>query len=92
MRYNNPYYDDDTVERVLMHGHRLVDEMCTVRDVAKWSGFGKSTVHKDVVERLPYVNGDLAEEAQIVIELNTKERAQRGAWATNRYKKKKQGS
>ena len=84
MRYNNPYFSDDIVERVLMHGHRLVDEMCTIRDVAEWSGFGKSTVHVDVVERLPYIDGNLAEEAQLVIELNTEERNYRGGKAVHK--------
>lgn len=82
MRYNNPYFSDEVVERVLMHGHRLVDEMCTIRDVAKWSGFSKTTVHKDVTEKLPYIDFDLAEEAKLVIELNTEERGYRGGQAS----------
>lgn len=82
MRHNNPYFSDDIVERVLMHGHWLVDEMCTVREVAKWSRFGKSTVHKDIVERLPYIDSDLAEEAQIVLQLNAEESPIRGGQAT----------
>lgn len=82
MRYNNPYFSDDVVERVLMHGHRLVDEMCTVRDVAKWSGFSKTTVHSDVVKKLPYIDSDLAEEVQIMLQLSLEEFPIRGGIAT----------
>ena len=52
MSYNPFYcYADDIVERVLMHAHYFVDEMCTIRQVAEWSGWSKSVVHDDLVKR-----------------------------------------
>ncbi len=91
MRYHNPYYDDETVERVLMHTHRFIDEMCTIREVAKWSGFSKTTVHSDLTQKLPRIDSELYEEVQILLELNTEERSYRGGVGL-RNKFKRQGS
>ena len=90
MKYNNPYYDDNTVERVLMHAHRLVDEMCTIRDVAEWSDFSKTTVHRDVSKKLQWIDYELYEEAKIMLELNTEEGRRKGGIAA--YPKMRQSS
>ena len=84
MEQSNAYYSNDIVERVLMHAHRLVDQMCTIRDVAEWSGYSKSTVHLDLSERLLKIDGDLYEEVQIVINLNLEERDYRGGKAIHK--------
>ncbi len=91
MRYDNPYYDDETVERVLMHAHRFVDEMCTIREVADWSDFSKTTIHTDLTQKLPHIDSELYEEVKILLELNTEERASRGGMGVLK-KFKKQGS
>lgn len=87
MKYYNSYYDDKTTERVLKHAHYLIDHMCTIREVAKWSGSGKSTVHRDLSIRLYRINRFLYEEVQIMFDLNIEERARRGGLATQRKKK-----
>ncbi len=56
----------------------------TVRDTAKVFGVSKSTVHKDVTERLPKVNRDLAARVKKVLDTNKAERHLRGGEATRR--------
>jgi putative DeoR family transcriptional regulator (stage III sporulation protein D) len=53
-----------------------------VRQAAKNFGISKSTVHKDVTERLEQVNPHLAAEARKVIDVNKSERHIRGGMAT----------
>lgn len=53
-----------------------------VRQTAKTFGVSKSTVHKDVTERLTQVNPTLASEARKVLDLNKSERHIRGGLAT----------
>lgn len=87
MKYYNSYFDDETVERVLKYGHYLVDEMCTVRDVAKHFGAPKTSVHDDLLKKLDKIDKDLYEEVKIVLELNLEERAYRGGTAAQKLKK-----
>ena len=62
----------------------------TVRSVAKEMGLSKSTVHKDVAERLEKVNPHLASEAKKVLEQNKEERHIRGGLATKlKYESKR---
>lgn len=56
----------------------------TVRQTAEIFGISKSTVHKDVSERLPRINKDLAEQVKIVLEQNKAERHIRGGEATRK--------
>jgi len=56
----------------------------TVRDTAKVFGVSKSTVHKDVTERLPKVNRELAARVKKVLDVNKAERHLRGGEATRR--------
>lgn len=56
----------------------------TVRDTAKVFGVSKSTVHKDVTERLPKLNRDLAARVKQVLDTNKAERHLRGGEATRR--------
>ena len=56
----------------------------TVRDTAKVFGVSKSTVHKDVTERLPKINRDLADRVKRVLDTNKAERHLRGGEATRR--------
>ena len=60
-------------------------EMCIrdrVRQTAKRFGISKSTVHKDVTERLVQINPALASDARKVLDINKSERHIRGGLAT----------
>jgi putative DeoR family transcriptional regulator (stage III sporulation protein D) len=66
----------------------IMDTKSTVRETARVFGVSKSTVHKDVTERLPRVNPSLAEEVKKVLEYNKAERHIRGGKATReKYRK-----
>lgn len=52
----------------------IIENNCTVRQAAKQYGISKSTVHKDVAERLPAINSELARQAREILELNKSER------------------
>ena len=54
----------------------------TVREAAKVFGVSKSTVHKDVTERLPKIDSQLAAKVHQVLETNKAERHLRGGEAT----------
>ena len=60
----------------------IIENNATVRQTAKAFGISKSTVHKDVTERLVLVNPSLAGEARKVLDLNKSERHIRGGLAT----------
>ena len=53
-----------------------------MRQTAKEFGISKSTVHKDVTERLSQINKGLATQARQVLDLNKSERHIRGGLAT----------
>ena len=69
-------------ERAAEVAHYIVENNATVRQAAKAFGISKSTVHKDVAERLLKINPTLAEEARKVLDLNKSERHIRGGLAT----------
>ena len=56
----------------------------TVRDAARKFGISKSTVHKDITERLEGVSPELYSEVRSLLELNKAERHIRGGMATRR--------
>lgn len=60
----------------------LIEERTTVRRTAKQFGVSKSTVHKDLTERLELISPILANEARAVLEVNKMERHIRGGLAT----------
>jgi len=69
-------------ERVVEIARYIVEHKATVRETAKAFGISKSTVHKDVTERLVRVNKNLAEAAREVLDVNKSERHIRGGMAT----------
>lgn len=69
-------------ERVMEIGTYIIDSNATVRQTAKKFGVSKSTVHKDVSERLVYINPALASEVRKVLDVNKAERHIRGGMAT----------
>jgi len=77
-------------ERAVDIAHYIIEENATVRQAAKHFGVSKSTVHKDVADRLSAIQPALATEARKVLDLNKAERHIRGGMATkDRYLKRK---
>ena len=60
----------------------IIDNKITVRDAAKIFCISKSTVHKDITERLEEVNKALYEKVKAVLQINLDERHIRGGLAT----------
>lgn len=79
-------------ERATEIGRHIVRTGSTVRDAASVFGISKSTVHKDVTERLPRINLELAGRVKAVLELNKAERHIRGGEATRRKYTTQKGS
>lgn len=52
-------------ERVLEVANYIISSKATIRKTAKVFGVSKSTVHKDMTERLPKINPQIAKEAKI---------------------------
>ena len=74
-------------ERALEIAEYILDEGATVRQAAGEFGVSKSTVHKDVTERLPKINPLIAAMVKNVLETNKAERHIRGGRATKlKYK------
>lgn len=71
-------------KRVLDVSNHIYRTKDTVRDTARVFGVSKSTVHKDVTERLPRVNPDLAARVKSVLDYNKAERHIRGGQATRK--------
>ena len=69
-------------ERAISLAQYIIDSKDTVRGAAKKFGISKSTVHKDVSERLKYINASLATEVRKVLDENKAERHIRGGIAT----------
>lgn len=69
-------------ERAMNIANYIIDNNATVRQAAREFGISKSTVHKDVAERLSQINPSLATEARKVLDLNKSERHIRGGLAT----------
>ena len=69
-------------ERVLELAHYIIRTIATVRTAAKKFRVSKSTVHKDVTERLLQINPSLASKARKVLDVNKQERHIRGGMAT----------
>lgn len=69
-------------ERAVDLAHYIIDTGDTVRGAAKKFGISKSTVHKDVSERLCRINPVLASEVRAILEENKAERHIRGGMAT----------
>ncbi|MBQ7934269.1 MAG: sporulation transcriptional regulator SpoIIID [Lachnospiraceae bacterium] len=69
-------------ERAMGIAEFIIENNATVRQTAKAFGVSKSTVHKDVTERLVQINPTLAREARKVLDVNKSERHIRGGMAT----------
>ncbi len=74
-------------DRVLEVAKYIIESEATIRKTASVFGVSKSTIHKDMTERLPKINAQIAEEAKNILDLNKAERHMRGGKATKmKYK------
>ncbi|HZJ85219.1 MAG TPA: sporulation transcriptional regulator SpoIIID [Syntrophomonadaceae bacterium] len=71
-------------KRAVKVANHILQTSDTVRKTAEIFGISKSTVHKDVSERLPRINRDLAAQVKVVLEQNKAERHIRGGEATRK--------
>ncbi len=83
---------DYIAERAVELAQYIIENSATVRSAAKVFNISKSTVHKDVHERLAKINPALYLEAQKILELNKAERHIRGGMATKEKYLKKRSS
>lgn len=83
--YVRYYIEERTVELA----NYIIENKCTVRAAAKKFGVSKSTVHKDITERLNKLDGALQKQVQAILAENKAERHIRGGIATReKYLKK----
>lgn len=75
---------DYILQRVMEISACILETGYTVRQAAQIFGVSKSTVHKDITERLPQLNAQLAVDVRRVLERNKAERHLRGGEATRR--------
>ena len=61
-------------ERAVEIAYYIIEHEATVRQTAKQFGVSKSTIHKDVTDRLLAINPALAKEARKVLDRNKSER------------------
>lgn len=71
-------------ERVLEIASYIIEKGATVRAAAKRFDVSKSTVHKDMTQRLPGIDAQKAREVEKVLQHNKQERHIRGGMATKR--------
>lgn len=78
----------DVDKRTVEEARYYIDNKSTVRETALKFNLSKSTIHRDISERLPEINNELYEKVKQIIKKNTDERHMRGGIATKlKYKK-----
>ena len=80
---------EDIIDRIVEEANYIAETGATVRATAKVFKISKSTVHKDVAERLYHVDKRLYKKVKKVLEKNLSERHIRGGEATKRKYAKK---
>ena len=89
--HEHPHIDEELNLRAIRLGEYIVEHRATVRAAAAVFGISKSTVHKDISTKLPYLQPALSAEVQAVVAQNKQERHIRGGLATKRkYASEKQ--
>ena len=71
-------------DRTIELANYITENKTTVRGAAKKFGISKSTVHKDITERLKKINPHLSREVRAVLDENKAERHLRGGMATKK--------
>ena len=80
-------------ERAIELAQYIIDSKDTVRGAASKFGISKSTVHKDVSERLLKINPGLANQVRSILDENKAERHIRGGMATKlKYENNREAS
>lgn len=69
-------------DRCIKLAEYLIENRSTVRATAKFFGISKSTVHKDIAEKLPHIQMQLYRDAKKILDQNKAERHIRGGQAT----------
>ena len=80
----------DTIEkRACKLAVYMIETGATVRTAARHFGISKSTVHKDLSQRLKQINGGLYVQVRQILDVNKQERHIRGGMATKqKYQQK----
>lgn len=79
---------DHIQERACQLAVYMIEHRATVRSAAGQFGVSKSTVHKDLSQRLPRINRALYDQVKAILELNKAQRHIRGGQATReKYRK-----
>jgi putative DeoR family transcriptional regulator (stage III sporulation protein D) len=71
-------------DRAVLLAQYIIENKTTVRDAARKFGISKSTVHKDISERLPLFNRSLYLQVKEVLDVNKAQRHIRGGIATRK--------
>ena len=71
-------------ERAVAIANYIIDHNATVRQTAKKFGISKSTVHKDVTDRLEHINPGLAAQARIVLDVTSPSAISGEGWLPGR--------
>lgn len=83
---------DDLEQRARELAVYLIERRTTIRDAARHFSISKSTVHKDLSERLARIDRSLYAQVKEILELNKAERHIRGGDATRlKYQKRRTG-
>lgn len=77
-------FQDFIEDRVIEIAFYIYETNATIREAAKKFGISKSTVHKDVTERLLQIDASLAEEIRTILNEHIQERSIKGGLATQR--------
>ena len=75
---------DHIGERACQLAVYMIENRATVRAAAKKFGISKSTVHKDLSQRLPQYNKALSEQVKFILDTNKAQRHIRGGLATRK--------
>lgn len=75
---------DHIEERACELAVYMIENRATVRAAAKKFGISKSTVHKDLSQRLPQYNQALYEQVKVILDTNKAQRHIRGGLATRK--------
>ena len=80
------------IERVLKEAEYIIKTKCTVREIAKYFHVSKSTVHKDLKERLKFIDKNIHKKISEIFREHIEVRHLRGGESTRkRYLKLKEG-
>lgn len=75
---------EEVLHRIILEANYIIETGATVRETGKVFHLGKSTVHKDVTERLKGIDKCLCKKVRVVLNKNLSERHIRGGLATKR--------